>query len=196
MKSKNILITLLMAMTIGANASGTPSYSSDYKGQEQRKIKSLSDDDIQQLEAGKGWGLAKAAELNGMPGPLHILQMKDKIGLSHEQEVKVQQLFESMREQAIPLGKQLVQLEQELNDAFSERHITDISLREKLQKIAAVRKELRYVHLVTHLKTPTILSPQQVERYNRLRGYNNPDPCSHIPEGHNAEMWRKHNGCN
>jgi hypothetical protein len=55
--------------------------------------------------------------------------------------------------------------------------------------------ELRYVHLVTHLETSSILTPQQIEKYNRLRGYGSGDPCKNIPQGHDAEMWKKHNNC-
>jgi len=195
MNIQNLLISLMMVIVVSASAVEKPAYSSNYKGQEQRRIKSLSNDDVQQLEAGKGWGLAKAAELNGMPGPSHVLQMKDKIGLSRKQETQIQRLFAGMQAEAIPLGKRLVQLEKQLNEAFAKRKITDASLRNKLQQIADVRKELRYVHLATHLKTPAILSTQQIELYNRLRGYHHADPCSHIPEGHNADMWRRHNGC-
>ena len=80
----------------------TPSYHSNYAGQEKRTIKSLSADDIAQLQQGRGWGLAKAAELNGMPGPVHVLQMKKHIALTAAQEAKVTALFKSMQAKAIP----------------------------------------------------------------------------------------------
>jgi len=41
--------------------------SSPYAGQETREIRTLSEEDIRQLQKGEGWGLAKAAELNGLP---------------------------------------------------------------------------------------------------------------------------------
>ena len=62
------------------------SHKSKYVGEEQRKIKSLSADDISELKKGGGWGLAKAAELNGVPGPVHILQMEKQIGLTDLQK--------------------------------------------------------------------------------------------------------------
>ena len=61
-----------------------PSYKSKYVGQEKREIKSLSESDIEELKNGGGWGLAKAAELNGVPGPVHLLEMKKEIGLNPE----------------------------------------------------------------------------------------------------------------
>jgi len=141
-------------------------HQSKYAGQEKRIIKSLSENDIQQLKSGKGWGLAKAAELNGVPGPSHIMQMKDKISLTHEQEAKVRTLFEEMQSQAIPLGKKLIQLEKNLNESFANKSVTSVLLNQQLESISIVHKELRYLHLVTHLKTPDILTSQQIEKYN------------------------------
>jgi hypothetical protein len=40
-------------------------------------------------------GLALAAELNGYPGPIHVLQLSDKLGLTPEQKARVQSLFDS-----------------------------------------------------------------------------------------------------
>ncbi|MCK5335264.1 MAG: hypothetical protein KAQ67_03845 [Gammaproteobacteria bacterium] len=182
-------------MSWGNQAQAEDKHLSKYAGQEKRLIKSLSADDIKQLENGRGWGLAKAAELNGMPGPSHILQMKDKISLNKSQEKKIQALFNDMKSQAIPLGKKIIQLEKELNDYFANKSITTDLLNKQLDAIAQVHKQLRYVHLVTHLKTPAVLSSEQIENYNRLRGYGSGDPCKSIPEGHDAQMWKKHNGC-
>lgn len=195
MKKKAIFFACALFVTLAIAAAEKPVYESDYVGQEKRRIKSLSDDDIQQLMQGKGWGLAKAAELNGMPGPAHVLQMKDKIHLTSEQQAKVQAEFQGMKSKAIPLGERLVTLEGELNELFADRTITDDLLKEKLNAIARVRAELRYVHLSAHLNTPKILTEQQVDQYNRLRGYSSGDPCKNIPEGHDVKMWKKHNDC-
>lgn len=197
MKAGFYLGTVLM-MLLGpatANDSLQNHSKSKYAGQEKRAIKSLSPDDIQQLKQGKGWGLAKAAELNGMPGPAHVLEMKDKISLSEQQTEQIQALFNEMKSQAMPLGNKLIKLEKKLNDSFANRTIDEPVLKKQLNEIAQVRSELRYVHLVTHLKTPAILTKHQVMQYNQLRGYNSGDPCKNIPEGHDAIMWKQHNGC-
>jgi len=31
--------------------------------------------------------------------------------------------------------------------------------------------------------------------YNELRGYSSDDPCENVPEGHDPEMWKRHNNC-
>jgi len=172
------------------------SYSSKYKGEELRKIKTLSQDDISELQKGGGWGLAKAAELNGYPGPLHILQMESEISLTPKQKNKIQELYREMNSRAVVLGQELIDLEGKLNTAFAEREIDNESLEEYINAIEAIRSSLRMVHLSAHLETPNILSEAQITLYNQLRGYSSNDPCKNIPKGHNATMWKMHNGCN
>lgn len=172
------------------------SYSSKYQGEELRKIKTLSKDDISELQKGGGWGLAKAAELNGYPGPLHILQMESEISLTPTQKSKVQTLYRDMNAQAVVLGQELIDLEGNLNTAFAEQNIDSESLEKHVTAIEAIRSSLRTLHLSAHLETPNILTEEQITLYNRLRGYSSNDPCTNIPKGHNAKMWKKHNGCN
>jgi hypothetical protein len=46
---------------------------SPYAGMQTRSIKALSEQQIADLKAGRGMGLALPAELNGYPGPAHVL---------------------------------------------------------------------------------------------------------------------------
>jgi len=147
-----------------------------YAGQQTRAIKSLSAQDVDDLNNGRGWGLAKAAELNGVPGPTHLLEMKDKIGLSGEQTATIEKLFAEMKNAAVPLGKRLIELERSLNAAFAANNLDEKRLRVMLGEIGKVRTELRFVHLATHLKTPPVLTAHQIKTYNRLRGYDGAAP--------------------
>mgnify|MGYP000076623644 CR=1 FL=1 len=196
MKIQNIfLISVVLILLSCMTAVGQHSHESNYIGQEHRKIKSLSTSDIDDLKNGRGWGLAKAAELNGVPGPIHLLEMKDEISLSSEQKRKIEIIFQTMKTQAIPLGFKIIELEKKLNGHFADKTITETVLRSLLDEIAEVRSNLRYVHLSSHLKTPEILSPQQIRLYNKIRGYSADDPCLNIPKGHDPQMWKKHNNC-
>jgi hypothetical protein len=123
------------------------------------------------------------------------LEMKDEIHLSTEQVRVIEDLYKKMKQAAIPLGLELIELERELNDHFANRTITDELLDGLLERIAQVRKKLRYVHLSTHLKTPDILTPEQIALYNQLRGYSADDPCKNIPKGLDPEMWKRHHNC-
>jgi hypothetical protein len=196
MKTKvTIQIVVLMLIATYAFSETDHSHKSKYAGEEKREIKSLSETDIEELQNGKGWGLAKAAELNGMPGPVHLLEMKDEIDLSAKQIRAIENLYKKMKQEAIPLGLELIELERELNDHFANRTITDELLRQILQRIAQVHRQLRYVHLSAHLHTPDILKSEQIALYNKLRGYSSDDPCENIPKGHDPEMWKKHHNC-
>ena len=196
MKTKvTILFLILILIPMSTFSASDHSHKSKYAGEEKREIKSLSETDIEELKNGKGWGLAKAAELNGVPGPVHLLEMKEEIDLSAKQIRAIEDIYKKMKQEAIPLGLELIELEMELNNHFANRTITDELLRQILQRIAQVHRQLRYVHLSTHLKTPDILKSEQITLYNKLRGYSSDDPCENVPKGHDPEMWRKHHNC-
>lgn len=189
------LSILLFALTAAPSiAEESHSHSSKYAGEEAREIKSLSNDDIAELRRGGGWGLAKAAELNGIPGPAHLLELQGEIPLNAAQVNAITALRDRMRAQAIAEGEVLIGLERELEHGFRQGNVTAESLRQMLEGIAASRARLRFIHLSTHLETPKILTAHQIKRYNSLRGYDG-DPCANVPEGHNEDMWKKHNGC-
>lgn len=195
MSKVTILISILILMPLSTVSAADHAHKSKYAGEEKRVIKSLSGTDIEELKNGKGWGLAKAAELNGVPGPVHLLEMKDEIDLSVKQVRAVEDLYKKMKQEAIPLGLEFIELERDLNNHFAKKTITYELLGELLERVAQVQKKLRYVHLSAHLKTPHILTPEQIVLYNKLRGYSSDDPCEKIPKGHDPAVWKKHNDC-
>ena len=65
-----------------------------YAGLQERTIKTLSDQQIADLNAGRGMGLALAAELNGYPGPIHAIELADQLDLSSDQASKLKQLYQ------------------------------------------------------------------------------------------------------
>lgn len=188
--------TLVLPLATAAIATEAPP-EGPYAGQEQRTIKSLSAKDIAELRRGGGWGLAKAAELNGMPGPTHLLELQDAIPLEAAQVAALEALFKAMQGDAILVGEELINLEAALDAQFRNGTVTEANLRDLLAQIAETRARLRYIHLATHLATPALLSEQQISRYNALRGYAEAgDACAgEAPAGHNPAMWRRHQGC-
>ena len=190
------LILSLLLVSVTARASDSHSaHVSAYAGEEGREVKALSSADIDELRRGGGWGLARVAELNGVPGPVHLLEMKDEIDLDPGQVREVNRVYERMRSEAVVHGEQLIALELELEKHFRARTITDEILGELVDSIAKVYGRLRYVHLAAHLEMSGIVSADQIERYNTLRGYVTPGSCDDIPTGHDPDMWRKHHGC-
>ncbi len=186
-------VVIVTSLATGS-AAQAPAATSLYAGQENRPIKSLSAEDLAELRRGGGWGLARAAELNGMPGPAHLLELKNQIPLTADQIMAISAIFEGMRTTAIAEGERLISGEEALETAFRNGSITNKSLQELLSDIGQARIALRYVHLAAHLKTLPLLTHDQIARYNVLRGYSD-DPCANPPKGHDVNMWRKHNGC-
>jgi len=190
-----LLLVFAVCAPLSSLAQHTHGSSTPYAGMQSRAVKALSDADIRELRRGGGWGLALAAELNGMPGPTHLLELKDKIPLTQDQVAKTQALFDDMRKAAIPTGERLIAAEMALELAFARGTVDEASLRGLLSEAEAARTTLRFIHLSQHYKTAQYLQPEQIKRYNVLRGYAD-DPCKNIPEGHNHEMYRRHMGCN
>ena len=142
-----------------------------YAGLQGRSVKALSDQQIADLKAGRGMGLALAAELNGYPGPMHVLELASPLGLSDDQRAKVGGLFDAMKREAVPLGERLIAAETALDRLFADRTITASSLGEATRDIASLQGELRLAHLKYHLATLELLTPEQATRYSTLRGY-------------------------
>ena len=131
---------------------------------------------------GKGAGYALAGELNQYPGPRHVLDLAQDLGLTEEQEVTVEAIFTDMQAAVRPLGRELVDLEERLDRAFRDEAIDEDALAYLIEESAAVEGSLREAHLSAHLKTRDILSPEQVEEYGRLRGYSERDATSESEE--------------
>jgi Spy/CpxP family protein refolding chaperone len=165
-----LLILVLFAVTAAASPLEAQSQQ-PYAGLEGRSIKALSEQQIADLRAGRGMGLALAAELNGYPGPMHALELADSLDLSGDQRAKVQGLFAAMKAEAIPLGEKLIAQEAELDKAFAGKTITAATLAASTEAIGATHAALRQAHLKYHLLTVEVLTPTQIERYAELRGY-------------------------
>lgn len=155
-----------------------------YAGFNLRPIKALSDQQVADLRAGRGMGMALAAELNGYPGPAHVLELAESLGLSEAQRTKMQELFEAMKAETVPLGEKLIAQEAELDRQFAGKTITQASLTTAMQAIGNAQAALRAAHLKYHLATSDVLTPLQVQRYAELRGYSNETQAAHQHGGH------------
>lgn len=152
-----------------------------YAGLEQRTVKALSEQQIADLRAGRGMGLALPAELNGYPGPSHVLENADALGLSAEQREHTKGLFEAMKAEAVPVGERLIEQEAKLDRLFADREVTPANLNAATEEIGMTQVRLRQTHLKFHLAMMDVLSPAQVERYRELRGYGTKADQLHHP---------------
>ena len=148
---------------------GSPS--SPYAGQQSRDVKALSADEVESLLAGKGMGFAKAAELNGFPGPAHVLELAPELRLTDEQRRQTEALFASMQEKAQSAGRALVDEERRLDALFRTKAVTSESMARSLSRIGELQAEVRSAHLAAHVAQARILTDEQAARYASLRGY-------------------------
>jgi len=160
------VVVIVASAAVAAAQTASP-----YAGQEQRSIKALSDQEMQDLREGRGIGLAKAAELNSYPGPLHVLQLASQLELSDAQRAATEKLYADMRSKAQLIGRNIIEAERNLDQAFEGGRIDPAILRAQVTAIAALQGELRAVHLETHLAQRALLRPEQVSHYDMLRGY-------------------------
>lgn len=179
MGQRGILIIGGLLLAIPAAADHAP-----YRGWDGRQIKGLSAGQIDDLKSGRGMSLALPAELNGYPGPRHVLDLAGELELTTEQRAQAQRAFDEMAEQAVVLGEQLIAGEAALDRLFAEQHASEESVRWAAVELGQLQGELRGHHLRYHLATRDLLSPHQVMRYEQLRGYGEGSPGHHAGHGH------------
>ena len=142
-----------------------------YAGQQARQVKALSNPEIDDLRAGRGMGLAKAAELNSYPGPAHVLELRDQLQLSPQQVQRTEELRAAMTRDAAALGDLILEREAALDSLFRDGKATEAAVQAASVEIGALQGRLRAVHLNTHIAMKALLKPEQVANYDRLRGY-------------------------
>jgi Spy/CpxP family protein refolding chaperone len=118
------ILALVLAATAFAIPVRADNQSAPYAGQQARSVKSLSAEDVAALLKGEGMGMAKVAELNGYPGPVHVLTLANELGLTESQRQQVQAIFDRMSAAAKPLGAKWVEREQVLDGLFVRGEIT------------------------------------------------------------------------
>jgi hypothetical protein len=176
MNHQPFLLLVAGALTIGAAAAQAP-----YAGLQVRPIKALSDQEVADLKAGRGMGLALVAELNGYPGPSHLLELADQLSLSDAQRTAVRSLSEAMKAETIPIGARLIAQETVLDALFAEHKVTPETLAAATAEIGDTQAKLRDAHLRYHLSTVAMLQPAQIQRYAELRGYAEVEQKHHHP---------------
>lgn len=175
---------LAVALVAGMLTVAAAAQTSPYAGLEGREIKALSPQQIEGYLSGHGMSLALPAELNGYPGPKHVLELAGELHLDAGQAQRVQEIFDAMHREAVDLGGEVVAAEAGLDRLFAGGGATAEVVRQTLDELGRLQAQLRYAHLRAHLETRAALSPQQIERYAQLRGYGGDGEPAHHPGHH------------
>ncbi|MBX9943505.1 MAG: Spy/CpxP family protein refolding chaperone [Reyranella sp.] len=168
---RRIASLFVVAAALPLAAAAQHNHAQPYAGQQARAVKALSDQQIADLRAGRGMGLALPAELNGYPGPMHVLELAGPLDLTPDQRQRTEALFAAMKAEAIPLGERLIADETALDLLFAEKRATLAAVDAASARIGATQAALRAAHLRYHLEMVALLTPEQVARYAALRGY-------------------------
>jgi Spy/CpxP family protein refolding chaperone len=142
-----------------------------YAGQQTRIVASLSDDEVKSFLDGRGMGLAKSAELNGHPGPMHVLELAEALKLTPEQRRLVKDSFDRMQAKAKALGEAYIKAEKAVDDAFKAGPAKASEVSALVAEANRLLGEVRLSHLLAHVEITPLLTPEQRTRYAELRGY-------------------------
>ena len=142
-----------------------------YAGWESRPASALSAQQMDDLRAGRGMALALPAELNGFPGPRHVLDLADELSLTPQQRGRTEAMFAEMQQHAAALGEQIIEAEMRLDRLFADGDPDGEAVRIATGDVARLYGELRFTHLRYHIAMKRLLEPQQLAAYSRLRGY-------------------------
>lgn len=167
-------LAALALFALGFSAPGLTAQQHDHSqhaGHETRDIKALSPDDIAGLLNGDGMGFALPAELNHYPGPRHVIDLAQQLGLDEDQLVRVREIREDMQRRAIDAGRRYIEAERALDRFFADGGTDEARLRSLITEADRLRGAIRFEHLRAHLLTTRILTPEQISAYDRLRGY-------------------------
>lgn len=169
-----IVAGLFAIASVGCGQSAeddTAATTSAYTAEDGRTIKALSAERVAGLLAGDGLGYAMAAELNGYPGPRHALDLADSLTLTRAQVEKVEAVFQGMRSEAVAAGGELVRVERRLDSLFASTTASEEAVRVLTEEAGRVEARVRSAHLTAHVRTAEILTAEQIQEYDRLRGY-------------------------
>ena len=170
-------LSTLVAAALLAVGPAAFAQSSPYAGEQHRAVKALDAREVTALKQGQGMGFAKAAELNGYPGPMHTLELAEPLRLTPEQRTATRQLMDAHKARSRELGEAVVQAEAALDSLFAGRQATPERVSQATQHIATLQAQLRAEHLNTHLAQTALMSPAQAKRYAELRGYDGAAPA-------------------
>ena len=135
--TRNTATALFGFVLLGLAGAASAQTASPYAGEEAQEIKALSPKEIADLVQGRGMGLAKSAELNRYPGPIHVLELARELKLLAEQRTGLEASRSRMSERAKILGAEILGLERDLDAAFAHRRIDRARLNDLTARIGA-----------------------------------------------------------
>ena len=144
---------------------------SPYAHARDNDVPTLTPDEVRGLRTGEGMGLARPAELNHFPGPKHLLKLGLDLELDHVQIERIKAIHKKMRTRAIAKGEKILSAERHLASIFASGQPSAADIERITGHLGVLRGQLQAIHLLAHIESTRELTVEQIERYDRLRGY-------------------------
>ena len=171
MKAFVMVALLCVTSTAAAQHAAPPGHEHGAAGPGQGHLvaQSCADEFEKVVGSGRGFGLAFAADQNGYPGPMHVLELKDRLKLTADQEAKMHTLMAAMFSESQPKSARLLDAERKLRRLFADSAASRAAVRAAAAEVEHARAEVRLVHLLTHLRTRDLLTDEQRRLYQEAR---------------------------
>ena len=173
MKKAAIVVALAVVLVIAGSGAAGAQHGAAHAGAEAAPhhmlVQTYEKAFEQNIAAGRGFGMAFAADQNGYPGPLHVLELKDRLKLTADQDAKMQAMLAAMFAESRPKSARLLESEAKLRQLFASGRADEAAVRSAAADVEKARTEVRLVHLLFHLKTREVLTEEQRRLYHEAR---------------------------
>ena len=174
----SLTLVLVGGLTVGAHAQGHPHQGHTPHGaaatpgtlhQHHAVAAACNDAFDETVRDGRGFGMAFVADQAGYPGPLHVLELRDRLRLSRDQEAATRALLDQMYAESRPRSARLLDAEARLAKLFAVGRPDEAAVRKAVGEVEAARADVRMVHLAFHLKMRDALTDEQRRLYHDAR---------------------------
>jgi hypothetical protein len=145
---KTTFTCLVLLLACGAAAAQT----SPYSGEQTRPIKALGADELRTLMEGRGFGFANAAELNGYPGPMRVVELSGRLDLTPQRRPASERLLDEHKARARELGARVTDAERVLDALFAQRQADAAAMDAAMRVIGERHAGASRIALGTFLK--------------------------------------------
>lgn len=136
-------------------------------------LKTLTDDQYNALLNGDDlYNMALVAELNHYPYPVKVIKFKSELNLSPIQVNKISAINKELHRKILEMGLIIIRNEQTLDSLFRTHRLNNGSLIFYANRYGLYQGELRNAILQACLTTSSLLSQQQINKFEALQKAN------------------------
>jgi hypothetical protein len=104
----------------------------------------------------------------GYPSPKRVLDLSSTLNLTEGQRNALRDIYSETYTRAKELGKRIIKIEEELDEAFKAGFVTTQSVSDDAEQIGKLRGKLRGVLLSSRIATKKLLNANQLDMYKKL----------------------------